>query len=81
MAEVYNKMNSLKLAGTSVFVAISDNVGQEVRTVQLEASMVSANDTTLQASFVGWEAILFTAGSEAGKLLDTEVATFIQGHA
>ncbi len=84
-ADILNKMNSLKLAGTSVFIAISDRIGQEVPTIQFEVSLIPANDTTLQASFAAWEAQVFTAtgsgGSEIGKILDTEVSTFTQGHA
>ncbi|SRR6266567_4495428 len=74
--ELLAKMNSLKLAGTQVFVTYSD-VGTNLSDapfVQYEVNMVSANDTILIAFFPGWASLLGVA------LLDTEVATWTSGH-
>ena len=75
-SELISKMNSLKLAGTSVFITYSDidrSVG-EPPTVQFEADLTPANDTTLVASFPAWAALLGLS------LLDTEVSTWTAGH-
>jgi hypothetical protein len=75
-SELIGKLNSLKLAGTNVFITYSDvdrSVG-EAPYVQFEANMVSANDTSLQAFMPAWAALLGVA------LLDTEVATWTSGH-
>ncbi len=75
-SELISKMNSLKLAGTNVFITYSDvdrAIG-EPPIVQFECDLVSANDTTLLGSFPGWAALLGVA------LLDTEVATRTAGH-
>jgi hypothetical protein len=75
-AELLAKMNSLKLAGTQVFITYSD-VGlsmSENPLVQFEVSLIAANDTTLVSSFAGWATLLGVP------LLDTEVAAFTSGH-
>jgi hypothetical protein len=74
--EIYNKMNSLKLAGTNIFVTYAGTAinASEQQFVQFEGNFTAGNDTTLVGLMPAWAALAGTA------LLDTEVSTWTAGH-
>jgi hypothetical protein len=77
-SEVLNQLNTLKVAGTALFITQSTNLLNLAQSQplinQYEAILSSANDTTLQSFFAGWATLLDVA------TLDTEVATFSAGN-
>jgi threonine/homoserine efflux transporter RhtA len=74
--EIFNKMNTLKLAGTNIFVTYAGTAinSSEMQLVQFEGNFTAGNDAALVALMPAWATLAGTA------LLDTEVSSFTAGH-